>query len=977
MMSRLHSGIRRPASAVVAFTLLATLLTAFVQQSGVAFAGDPSAVCPNRLMVTLNGKTAQFPYCSSKALEQANPGVKRAVIVVHGASRNADDYFSYLVNAAKTAGASNDSIILAPQFLEQNDIGNFNLPSSVPYWDGWREGDASENAPNISSYAIIDTMITKLANRSMFPNLQSIVVTGHSAGGQFTQRYAVGSRVEQQVASSGIQMRYVVANPSSYVYLDNKRRVTGSVNQFAVPTDKQRSDCPTYNTYKYGFDGLNPYMQSVGVDQLRAQYSRRDVVYLLGEKDTDPNNSSLDKDCPAMLQGMYRLERGIIYHNYVKQFYNGGASRHTKVTVPNVAHDGEAMYNSQQGIQTVFGALSAMPTNTPPAQPTGTVPSTTATPVQPTATSAPGNGMAVQSFTLINADTDKPIAGFDPLPNNATLNLARLPTRNLSIRVNTNPTKVGSVQFTLDDAMLRVENTAPYAIAGDNGGTDYLPWTPALGTHTLIATPYSGSKATGTAGTPLTVSYTVTNGGVATATAPATTATAPAATATPPSAITSRLLYLGNDATGQIEVYDIANGYKLLRSINVPGNKFNYPSGARYRGITAHAGTKRLYFTNAGDNAQGDNDPATQLIGAIDLTTEKVVWQFNSNDRGCKKPDRLNVTLDGSALYVPCKNSDKELILRASDGATIATLSIAGDPHNTFTGEQGKWMYMSARSSTVFHIADPKTHKIVKSISGMTSPVRPFSVTPSESYVFANLTQLMGFAVMDIRDPNPANWKKLMEITHPRPAQLPPHIDSPHGDNPQSHGIAVRPGGKEVWFIDDRYGFLYVYDITTLPNAPRHVATIPLFTDYSKPWTNLEQRWITFDATGKYAHAPNGWIIDADARKDTGMRVSPSEKMVEVDYANNVPVRVTGQNGGVYTLNPAQVPTPTTQPGATATPTTQPGATATPITQPSATVAPTSQPTATAMPATPTCEPSGGDDDDDGGSGGCGGGDDN
>jgi hypothetical protein len=49
MMSRLHSGIRRPAPAVVALTLLATLLTAFVQQSGVAFTGDPSAICPNHL----------------------------------------------------------------------------------------------------------------------------------------------------------------------------------------------------------------------------------------------------------------------------------------------------------------------------------------------------------------------------------------------------------------------------------------------------------------------------------------------------------------------------------------------------------------------------------------------------------------------------------------------------------------------------------------------------------------------------------------------------------------------------------------------------------------------------------------------------------------------------------------------------------------------------------------------------------------
>jgi hypothetical protein len=347
-----------------------------------------------------------------------------------------------------------------------------------------------------------------------------------------------------------------------------------------------------------------------------------------------------------------------------------------------------------------------------------------------------------------------------------------------------------------------------------------------------------------------------------------------------------RLLYVANDATGKIDIFDINNKHKLIRSIDVPGNSF--------RGITAHAGTKRLYFTNAED------DKSKHLIAAIDLTTEKIVWQFNPNDRGCKKPDRLNVTFDGMALYVPCKNRDIELILNASDGSTIKTIPIPDDPHNTFTGEQGKYMYMSARSSTVFHVADPKTHTIVRSIDGFSSPVRPFSINPSETFVFANLANVMGFAVVDMRDPNPNNWKKLMEVQHQRPAKLPPYIDSPHGDNPQSHGIAVRPGGKEVWFIDDHYGFLYVYDITTLPNAPKHVATVPLFSDYSKPWTDLEQRWMTFDIKGKYAYAPNGWVINASARKDTGMRISPSEKMVEVDYKDGVPVRTSGQNGGVY-----------------------------------------------------------------------------
>jgi hypothetical protein len=121
---------------------------------------------------------------------------------------------------------------------------------------------------------------------------------------------------------------------------------------------------------------------------------------------------------------------------------------------------------------------------------------------------------AVTSLTLINADTDQPIPGYDPLPNNATLNLATLPTRNLNIRANTNPATVGSVRFGYNgNANYKTENYVPYAFAGDqNNGKDFLPWTPTVGNHTLTATPYTSSNAGGTAGTALTISFSVTDG---------------------------------------------------------------------------------------------------------------------------------------------------------------------------------------------------------------------------------------------------------------------------------------------------------------------------------------------------------------------------------------------------------------------------------------------------------------------------------
>ena len=116
---------------------------------------------------------------------------------------------------------------------------------------------------------------------------------------------------------------------------------------------------------------------------------------------------------------------------------------------------------------------------------------------------------AVRSFTLINADTDRPIATFNPLKDGATLNLATLPTRDLNIRANTSSARIGSVKFGYDgNPNTEIENSAPYALAGDDQG-DYRAWTPTVGTHTLTATPYRLSDAHGIAGKPLTITFTV------------------------------------------------------------------------------------------------------------------------------------------------------------------------------------------------------------------------------------------------------------------------------------------------------------------------------------------------------------------------------------------------------------------------------------------------------------------------------------
>ena len=115
------------------------------------------------------------------------------------------------------------------------------------------------------------------------------------------------------------------------------------------------------------------------------------------------------------------------------------------------------------------------------------------------------------SFTLVDADADVDIQA---LTNGAVLNLATLPTRNLNIRANANPTTTGSVVFALSGAQVQnqTESVVPYALFSDSGG-NYNPWTPPVGSYTLLATPYSGSGGTGTPGAALSINFSVTDTG--------------------------------------------------------------------------------------------------------------------------------------------------------------------------------------------------------------------------------------------------------------------------------------------------------------------------------------------------------------------------------------------------------------------------------------------------------------------------------
>ena len=145
--------------------------------------------------VTIGAGPGRSMIYTSYSLDRHNERIRRALILVHGTNRNADHYFSTAMAAAFLAGAVDDTVVVAPHFIACADKPDVNEVVWSCGGDSWRSGGAATSHPDLSSFDLADQILRKLATKNTFPNMQAIVVAGHSAGGQYVTRYEMANRV--------------------------------------------------------------------------------------------------------------------------------------------------------------------------------------------------------------------------------------------------------------------------------------------------------------------------------------------------------------------------------------------------------------------------------------------------------------------------------------------------------------------------------------------------------------------------------------------------------------------------------------------------------------------------------------------------------------------------------------------------------------------------------------------------------------
>ncbi|WP_095196669.1 hypothetical protein [Pseudomonas sp. Irchel 3A7] len=316
---------------VLLFTCASPLTNSWATEHGV------KELSPGRLLLK-SGEMAV-------GLGPAPAKIERVLIIVHGRLRNAQTYLKSGEHSAELAGQSASTLVIAPQFLNEADVALHPVAETVLRWQGneWMAGGESTAPFRLSSYEALDEIVARLSDRKQFPDVKQIVIAGHSGGAQVVQRYALLGHDQPAVQAAGVQVRYVIANPSSYAYFDERR-----------PVAFNHAGCPDYNRWKYGLTDLPAYAEGQSAAQLQEKYLKRDIVYLLGQQDTDPNHPALDKSCEAKAQGPNRLARGRFYFNYLKRLQPQGLKQQL-IEVRGVGHDGDGMFTSPEGQKALFG----------------------------------------------------------------------------------------------------------------------------------------------------------------------------------------------------------------------------------------------------------------------------------------------------------------------------------------------------------------------------------------------------------------------------------------------------------------------------------------------------------------------------------------------------------------------------------------------------------------------------------------------
>ncbi|HEY8092049.1 MAG TPA: hypothetical protein VIF09_29510 [Polyangiaceae bacterium] len=293
-------------------------------------------------------------------------------------------------------------------------------------------------------------------------------------------------------------------------------------------------------------------------------------------------------------------------------------------------------------------------------------------------------------------------------------------------------------------------------------------------------------------------------------------------------------------STGEVDVYDLDDGFALARTFTVP--PLAGLTADNIRGVVASVTTGMLFVSWNPGSALG-----------CDLVSGKVTWQQSYG-----AIDSMAITPDGTTLFLPSPDATtpgRWLVLDARTGLTTGSIDSGGaGPHNTTVTLDGSRVFLGPLDSNYLVVADAVTHAVLSRVGPTSAGVRPFTINGAGTLAFFTTSSLLGYYVGDV-----TTGKVLYTVT---PPGFPYSQPTFAGTTGIAHGMSLSPDETELYQLDYPYSYVHVYDVTGLPGAPpKDVADIPLKTPLNS------EGWLQHTRDGQYVVVGNsGDVIDAASR---------------------------------------------------------------------------------------------------------------
>jgi hypothetical protein len=279
-------------------------------------------------------------------------------------------------------------------------------------------------------------------------------------------------------------------------------------------------------------------------------------------------------------------------------------------------------------------------------------------------------------------------------------------------------------------------------------------------------------------------------------------------------------------------------------------------------GIAASPAANMIYLSTRG------------RLAAFDLGTDKKTWEQTYDGYCCERPE---VTPDGKTLIAGSDLQDFWYVIDAATGKLKGRIHapMSNKAHNMALSADGKTVFMAPNGVTMT-VGDVETMKAIKTIT-FSDHVRPFVINHDASRAYANLNNLLGFEIADVK-----SGKVIKRIEAPaemwKAKWANPNLQF-FGHACPSHGIALTPDESEIWIVDDINYQVLVYDNT---------GEWPLLKLAFK--TTASADWITMGLDGQYAFLSSGDVVDVKTHTIVGQmndeygRTMHSEKLLEMAF---------------------------------------------------------------------------------------------